>query len=225
MDNNVVYAAFGQMRATQTEKQTAAPLTTLSQNTPTTLAQRFTAQVSVLHDLRDLIVDPNLPKEISEPLLKEFQTLKTTATAIQEKLLRVHTNDQVFLEVQPELTAFGQKLIEFETTVLHKTGASLELVEPTGTGADVAGTGVGTRVNAAHPTNSLRRLEGTAARLWKTPKFWIGLSIGVSVLAGLTWWGLHGRSESEDARARAHKSESTKPKFEKVKLRRALAAR
>ena len=196
--DNVVYGTFGQTRSIGTvEKPTEG--TAISQHTPSSLEQRFSSQIAVLRDLAGLLADPSLPVEVSTGLHDQLRVLKESADKIKAKLEQAHTNDQVFLEVQPEIAAFGKQLIAFEADVLDKTGASIELIEP------------------PKQPNTAMQLKN---KLMASPSFWIALSVGVGALGALAYWQLNKKPK------RHLRGDDDAPnKFKKVKLRRALAAR
>lgn len=197
--DNVVYGAFGQTREAAVAEKPAES-TAITQHTPHSLEQRFGSQVAVLLDLAQLLLDPALPSEVSTPLHAQLRTLKESVDRIKTKLEQSHTNDQVFLEVQPEITAFGKRLIEFETEVLNKTGASIEVVEQ------------------LQPPQSGSGLMQLKDRLLGSTSFWIAMSVGVGTVGALAYWHLN-------KRPRRQLREPEPSKIKKVKLRRALAAR
>jgi hypothetical protein len=195
--NNVIYGAFGQRTA-----PLPGSMARLPENTPATLQNGLLAQLRVLKELAELINDPELPKEIAEPLRTELQQLEEQAQSTSKKMSEMHDN-RVFLEVQSELKDLGAKLVAFEADVLHKTGASIEVIEP-----------------APH-TGSLQQPQTQLAvskSIWNSPKFWLGLGISVAAFGGLVWWGVYGRNASED-------KEPMYKTIQKVKLRKALPAR
>ncbi len=197
MQNNVIYGAFGQRTAT-----VPGSIARLPENTPTTLQTGLLAQLKVLSDLAELIHDPDLPKEITAPLQTELEKLQLQAKGIGEKIPQMSDN-RIFLEVQTELKELGSRLVTFEAEVLHKTGATIEVIEP----ARVPTTST---IGAIQPVGK--------SSVWNSPKFWLGLSVGIAALGGLVWWGVHGQdSDAED--------EPMYQKMQKVKLRKALPAR
>jgi len=196
--DNVVYGTFGQTRGIGTvEKPTES--TAISQHTPSSLEQRFGSQIAVLLDLAGLLADPSLPKEVSTPLYDQLRALKESADQIKAKLEQSHTNDQIFLEVQPEIATFGRQLIAFETEVLNKTGASIEVVEP-----------------QKQPQTMLSLKN----RLMESTTFWLAISVGVGALGALAYWQLNKKPKRH-----LRGGDDPPNKFKKVKLRRALAAR
>jgi hypothetical protein len=199
MQSNVIYGAFGQTRAPTTAADTNT-LARLDENTPTTLSNRIHASLNVLKDLSELVEQAGLPKEAADPIRTRLTELQNTANALAMKLLRAHTDDRVFLEVQPNIVEFGQQLVAFEADVMHKTGAELELVE-----------------TPPPPVLSQVRAALTPTKGFvNSPKFWVGLSVGVAALSGLVWWGFHKEKPTK---------EDFTGKVQRVKLRRALAAR
>jgi hypothetical protein len=199
MQNNVIYGSFGQARPPQ---QAPTALSRLPDNSPSALHSRLLAGINVLGDLKELIEDPELPKEIAEPLRAGFQQLESSANGLTEKLRQAHTDDRMFLELQTDLKSFGLRLVDFEALVLHKTGATIEVVESP------------VPAPTPHPLAAVRP-QGS---IWNSPAFWLSLSLGVSVLGGLVWWGVYYQGSSDE-------NEPTVRKIEKVKLKRALPAR
>lgn len=83
---------------------------------------------------------------------------------------------------------------------MHQTGAELELIEA-----------------PAPPVMQQVRSALTPSTKWvNSPKFWIGLSVGVAALSGLIWWGTQKEKPAK---------EDFSTKVQRVKLRRALPAR
>lgn len=194
MQNNVIYGAFPPALDNTS-------LARVDDNTPARLNSRIHASLKVLNDLSGLIEDSGLPKEHAEPLRTKLNELQTRANELAQKLIRSHTDDSLFLQLQTDTTEFGKQLVEFEADVMHKTGAELELVEAP---APPVLQQIG---NALAPTGK-----------WvNNPKFWVGLSVGVAALGGLVWWGLH-REPAKD-------KEDFTTKVQRVKLRRAMPAR
>jgi hypothetical protein len=197
MQNNVIYGAFGQKSALET-----ASLTRVADNTPTTLNSRIQASKNVLRELSALIAESGLPKEAIDALNKRATELQDKATSIATQLVHADTDNQLFLQVQTELADFGHQLVAFEADVMHQTGAELELVE-------------------APPPPVMQQMQTAlrgATRGWKdSPRFWIGLSVGVAALGGLLWWGFQ--------KEKPPTKEDFTSKVQRVKLRRALPAR
>lgn len=200
MQNNVIYGAFGQTRTVSAAPENAS-LARFDEITPTAMSARLTAQRRVLSDLAELINEPGLPQEIALPLKKELADLQETAVGLASKIVQAHTNDQVFLEIQGEVSNFGTRLIEFEGIVLHKTGAEIELVEPPPPPA----------------LTQMRAAIGTPSKWVNSPKFWIGASVGVAALGGLLWWAVQKEKPAP--------KEDFSKSVTRVKLRRAMPAR
>jgi len=194
--DNVVYGTFGHPRGIGTVGKPTES-TAISQHTPSSLEQRFGSQIAVLLDLAGLLADPSLPKEVSAPLYDQLRALKESADQIKKKLEQSYTNDQIFLEVQPEIATFGRQLVAFETEVLDKTGASIELVEP------------------PKPQTAM----SLKTKLMESTTFWLAISVGVGALGALAYWQLNKKPK------RHVRGADDAGKFKKVKLRRALAAR
>lgn len=202
MQNNVIYGAFGHTRSAQNADASTGALARV-ENTPATLNQRVQASLQVLRDLASLIADSGLPKEATEPITRRLEKLRDQAASIATKLSQSEHDNALFLQAQSDLTAFGKELVEFESDVMHTTGAELELVE-----APVQPLFTQVQSNLG---------LGRSARWINNPRFWVGLSVGVAAVTGAVWWGFYKKKPIT--------KDDFPAKVTRVKLRRAMPAR